>query len=67
MLRKSLFLAIAAFLVTLIMSAKAQAWYAYHYGGSRGGYHYGYHYGGGGGYHYGYHYGGGAHYGYYRR
>jgi hypothetical protein len=77
MLRKTIVLTLAALLVTLAMSSKAQAWgfahYGYHYGGYGGGYHYGYHYGGyggGGGYHYGgYHYGGyggGYHYGYHR-
>ena len=74
MLRKTLFLAIAAILVALVTSSDAQAWYAYHYhtgGYGGGGYHYGYGgYGGGyhyGGYHYGGYGGGGYHYGYVRR
>jgi hypothetical protein len=69
MLRKTFFLTVAALLVTLATSSKAQAWGFYHYG-----YHYGGLGGGGsayGGYHYGgYHYGGyggaGVHYGYVR-
>jgi len=76
MLRKTLFLALAAVLMTLAMASKAQAWGGYHYsyhtnmyGGTS--YHYGYHYGGGGynsGYHYGgYPYGGGYNYGYHYR
>jgi hypothetical protein len=64
MLRKTLFLTVAAVVATLAMSSRAQAWgcyhYGYHYGGFGGG---GYHYGG---YHYG-GYGGGFHYGYVRR
>jgi hypothetical protein len=64
MLRKTLFLTVAALLVTLATSSRAQAWVCYHYGYHYGGY-------GGGGYHYGgYHYGGyggGFHYGYVRR
>lgn len=81
MLRKNLFLALAAIIVALGLSSKAQAWGAYHvgythYGPVTGVHHYGYtgaHYGGYGGYHYGgyhygsYHSGGGYHYGYYRR
>jgi hypothetical protein len=65
MLRKTFFLIFAAILLVLAMPSKGQAWYAYHYGGSRygayggGGYHYG-------GYHYGGYGGGGAHYGYHR-
>jgi len=74
MLRRSVILAIATILVTLGLSAKAQAWGAYHvgythYGAYTGFHHYGYtgvhaggyggyHAGGYGGYHYGYHYGG---------
>jgi hypothetical protein len=65
MLRKILFPALAAILVTLVMSTEARAWgcyrVGYHYGGY-GGYRYGgYHYGGFGGY------GGAYRYGYYRR
>jgi hypothetical protein len=82
MLRRSILLAIAAIVVSLGLSAKAQAWGAYHVGYTHyspytGLHHYGYTgvhaggYGGYGGYHYGgYHYGGyggGYHYGYYRR
>jgi hypothetical protein len=48
MLRKTLFLTVAALLVTLAMSSRAQAW---------GFYHYGYHYGGYGGYGGAYHIG----------
>jgi hypothetical protein len=60
-LRKTLYLCVAALLVTLATSSKAPAWYAYHYHvGGYGGYHYG-------GYHYGGYGGGGFHYGYYRR
>jgi hypothetical protein len=64
MLRKTLFLTLAAVLVTLAVSSKAQAWYhySYHtnaYGGVN--YHYGYHYGGYGGY------AGRPYYGYYGR
>jgi hypothetical protein len=61
-LRRPLFLAGAAILVTPATSSESKSWYAYHYG-YRGGY------GGYGGVHYGYHYGGygGARYGYYRR
>jgi hypothetical protein len=72
MLRKTLFLAVAAVLTTLALAANAQGWFAYHYGGYRGGYG-GYRgvyggYRGGYGYHYGgYGYGGGYRYGYYRR
>jgi hypothetical protein len=68
MLRKILFPALAAILVTLVMSTEARAWGCYrvgfHYGGygGYGGYRYGgYHYGGFGGY------GGAYRYGYYRR
>jgi hypothetical protein len=70
MLRRSVVLALAAFLVTLALSSKAQAWGCYrhvgytHYGPVTGLHHYGYtgyHYGGYGGYG-GYHYGG-YHYG----
>jgi hypothetical protein len=62
MLRKTLFLTLAAVLVTLAMASKAQAWGCYHYSYHSNGYggtsyHYGYHYGGyGGGSSYGYHY-----------
>ena len=79
MLRKTLFLALAAILGALVMSTEAQAWgcyhYSYHSGGyGGGGYHYHYNApgfggrgGGGGGYHYGGYGGGGsAHYGYHR-
>ena len=37
MLRKTLFLAIAAILVVLAMSSETQAWYAYHYHTGYGG------------------------------
>jgi hypothetical protein len=77
MLRKTLFLAVAALLTTLAFAADAKAWFAYHYGGYRGGYggyrggvYGGYRGGVYGGYRgYGYHYGGygGYRYGYYRR
>jgi hypothetical protein len=63
MLRKLLFPALAALLVTLVMSSEARAWGCYRYGyryGGFGGYHYGV-YGGFGGY------GGIYRYGYYRR
>jgi hypothetical protein len=71
MLRRTLYLTVAAILVTLATSTKAQAWFAYRYGGLGGyggygaiggyGYPYGfYHYGGYGGF-------GGYRYGYYRR
>jgi hypothetical protein len=67
MLRKTLFLTLAAVLVTLAMSPKAQAWYHYSYhtnGYGGGGYHYSYHYGGYGGYG---GYAGRPYYGYYGR
>ena len=82
MLKKTLFLAGAALLVTLAMSTKAHAWGVYHAGythiGPAGAYHvggtrayggYGGAYGGYhyGGYGYGYHPYGGGGYGYYRR
>jgi hypothetical protein len=76
MLRKTFFLTVAAILLVLATSSRAQAWYAYHYRygglGGYGGLSYGGLYGGYGGIHYaGYHYGGyglgGVHYGYYRR
>jgi hypothetical protein len=73
MLRKILFLTIAAMLVSLIVSGSAQAWGGYHVGythyspytglhhyGSTGVYGGGYHYGGA---HYGGYGGGGYHYG----
>jgi uncharacterized membrane protein len=60
MLRKTLFLALAAILGALVMSTEAQAWGCYHCSYHSGGY-------GGGGYHYGGYGGGGsAHYGYHR-
>jgi hypothetical protein len=74
MLRKILFPALAAALVTLLVSSQAQAWGGYHVGythvGPGGAYHYGrtVGYGGYGGYsgaHYGaYGYGGASRYGY---
>ena len=73
MLRKTLFLAVAGLLTTLAFAADAKAWFAYHYGGYRGGYGGVYRGGVYGGYRgYGYHYGGyrgygGYRYGYYRR
>jgi hypothetical protein len=71
-LRKSLFIAVAALLTALASTSEAKAWGCYHYsyhtnayGGTS--YHYGYH--SGGVPNYGYHYGGygGYHYGYARR
>lgn len=74
MLRKTLFLACVALLVTLSSTSNARAWYAYGYRaggyGYRGGYGYAGGYRAGGGYAYGgYHYGayGGYRYGYARR
>lgn len=61
MLRKTLFLACAALLLSLATSSEAKAWFVYHYGGgypyvgAYGGPYGGYHYGGYvGGYRYGY-------------
>jgi hypothetical protein len=70
MLRRTLFLALAAVLITLATSGTAQAWggfhYAYHYSPYTG-LHYAYHYSYGGMPYGGYHYGGypyaGYHYG----
>ena len=69
MIRKTIFIASAALVLSLALSSKAQAWGCYHVGYTHyspytGVHHYGYtsaHTGyggyGGGGYHYGYHYG----------
>ena len=75
MLRKILVPALAAALVTLLLSSRAHAWGGYHVGYTHVGYESGYHSGAAGGVHGGYgyhyspsyyggHYGGAAHYGY---